>query len=785
MMNNNLGRNNIQKAKGLPLLKGILPIITGILLLGLCSLGVLAQNKAGKFAIIPYPVKLTAGEGYFTISPKTVISIPRNHQFSNEAKQLAAIITDGSGQKLTISSKYKGGIRFVYDAGITEPEGYRLNISKRQINIFAKEPAGVFRAVETIRQLLPASIEKKNGRIKTLRLPAVMIEDHPAYTWRGMHLDVSRHFFSIAYLRKFIDVMALYKMNKFHLHLTDDQGWRIEIKKYPKLTEEGAWRTFNSMDSTCMKRAKDNPDFAIDPQHIIHKNGKTLYGGFYTQQQMKALVAYAAERHIDIVPEIDMPGHTMAAINAYPFLSCNGENRFTEFFSTPVCPCHESTFEFAENVFTEIMDIFPSEYIHIGGDEVERTDWAKSDACKALMQREGIKDLPALQSYFINRMEKFFNSKGRKLVGWDEILEGGISNTAIVMYWRTWVPDAPVKAAQSGNTVIMTPGTPLYFDNQPDKNSIYNVYHFNPIPTALSAEQAKFIIGAQANIWSETIPSEKRADYMFMPRMTALAEMLWTNNTNEYNAYTQRLVQQYGRLDNLKINYRLPDLPGIITENVFVDKDTLKISKPLSNMHVHYTMDGSIPGPTTAELTGPLVIKQSVHLRLAAFTPAGLRGDIYDLNFKKQDYAEPVNINDTKPGLACNYYKAFFKETSLISKAKPDSTFVTDTIAVPKTVTAPSFALTYHGYINVPADGVYSFYFTCDDGGVLRIANRETVNNDGLHSAIEKDGQVALKKGLQAFALDFIEGGGGFTLKLKYSVNNSTPADIPATWFRN
>src|SRR6202012_3130186 len=294
----------------------------------------------------------------------------------------------------------------------------------------------------------------------TATLPAVSITDAPTYAWRGMHLDVWRHFFSIAYLKKFINVMSLYKMNKLHLHLTDDQGWRIEIKKYPKLTEEGAWRTFDKNDSACMKRAKDNPDFEIDPSHIIHKDGKTLYGGFYTQAQMKGIVAYAAARHIDIVPEIDMPGHMMAAINSYPFLTCNGENKFGELFSRPICPCNETTFEFAENVYSEIMEIFPSKYIHIGGDEVDRSDWAKSDACKALMQREGIKDLPALQSYFINRMEKFFNAHGRKLIGWDEIIEGGISPTAIVMYWRSWVPDAPVKAVKNGNKVIMTPGNP-------------------------------------------------------------------------------------------------------------------------------------------------------------------------------------------------------------------------------------------------------------------------------------------------------------------------------------
>ena len=764
-----------------------------IILLALCISSVSvkqvnAQSADNRFPLIPYPSSLTPGTGTFEVKSSTPIILEDDKKFGNEVIQLNGLFTDGLGVSLKQTYKKSTGnaILIKYNPAITATEGYQLTITDKQVILAAKDNVGMYRAIETIRQLLPAEIEERSSKkTTTLSLPAVSITDAPAYAWRGMHLDVSRHFFSISYLKKFIDIMDLYKMNKLHLHLTDDQGWRIEIKKYPKLTEQGAWRTFDKNDSACIKKSKDNPDFAIDAEHIIHKDGKTLYGGFYTQQQMKDLVAYAAAKHIDIIPEIDMPGHMMAAITAYPYLSCNGENKFGELFSKPICPCNESTFEFAENVFTEIMDIFPSKYIHIGGDEVDRSDWAKSEACKALMQREGIKDLPALQSYFINRMEKFFNSKGRKMIGWDEIIEGGVSPTAIIMYWRGWVPDAPVKAAKNGNTVIMAPGDPLYFDNQPDQYSLYKIYHFNPIPAKLNAQEAKAIIGAQAQLWSENIPSENRADYMFMPRMTALSELLWTNNQADYTSYPNRLHQQYKRLDVLKVHYRLPDLPGIITENVFTSADTLSIKKPLSEMRIFYTTDNSLPTTGATELTEPLIVKQSEVIKLAAFTPNGLRGDIYTLNYKKQDYAEAVKVGSTKPGLVCNYYKAFFKQTSLISKAKSDSTFISNTISVPSTVKAPSFAINYKGYVDIPADGIYSFYLTCDDGGVLKIANRVAVDNDGLHSAIEKNGQVALRKGLQAFDLDFIEGGGGFTLKLKYSVNGSEPKEIPSDWFKN
>ncbi len=744
-----------------------------------------AQQAAVKYPIIPYPTSLTPAIGNFVITPATRIVVP-GKLFTNEAVMLNRLFANSFGKALQKNTQpVKHSILLKYDTAIIADEGYTLSISPKQITIAARTPAGMFMAVQTIRQLLPANVEMANAKpLKSLSLPAVDIKGEPAYAWRGMHLDVARHFFSIAYLKKFINVMALYKMNKLHLHLTDDQGWRIEIKKYPKLTEEGAWRTFDKNDSACMKRASDNPDFALDIEHIIHKNGKTLYGGFYTQQEMKGLVAYAAARHIDIIPEVDMPGHMMAAINAYPFLTCNGENTWGEDFTKPICPCNESTFVFAENVFSEIMDIFPSKYIHIGGDEVDRSDWAKSDACKALMKREGIKDLPALQSYFINRMEVFFNSRGRKMIGWDEILEGGVSKTAIIMYWRGWVPDAPAKAAKLGNKVIMTPGSPLYFDAIPDKNSIPAVYNFNIIPKGLTAAEAKNIIGAQANIWTENIPSEKRADYMYMPRMTALAEVLWTNHP-DYDSYLQRLDSQYARLDILKVHYRLPDLSGFLQSNVFTDQDTLSVTSPLPNLAIRYTTDGTLPIVTSTLLNKPLIITQSQRIRLAAFKPDGTHGDVYNLQYDKQSLAEPESVAQERDGLICRDYKQFYKLAALIPDTKPDTTFIARTITVPQFAEAPAFGLKYRGYLDVPQDGIYSFYLTCDDGGTLKIAGREVVDNDGLHSAIEKNGQIALKKGLHSIALDFIEGGGGYTLKLKYSLNGSAPQDIPAQWLKN
>jgi len=742
-----------------------------------------AQEINAKFPLIPYPSSLITGTGIFNITTETKI-VAADHHFDNEVEQLNLLLAAYLGQPLKRAGAGSAhhDIVFKYDGSIVAPEGYTLIITRDKIVLAAKEPAGMFRGVETIRQLLPPD-EHSSKVMKMVSLPGVSIADQPVFAWRGMHLDVSRHFFSVGYLKKFIDLLALYKFNKLHLHLTDDQGWRIEIKKYPKLTEEGAWRTFNNQDTICMTKSKTNPDFVIDPQHIIHKDGKTLYGGFYTQEEMKGVVAYALARHIDIIPEIDMPGHMMAAINSYPFLTSNGENKWGKLFTTPICPCKETTFEFAQNVFTEIMAIFPSQYIHIGGDEVDRTSWEQADSCKTLMAKDDLKTTAQLQSYFINRMEKFFNAKGRKLIGWDEILEDGISPTAMVMYWRSWVPDAPVKAAKNGNLVIMSPGDPLYFDNEPDRNSLYNVYHFNPIPAKLTPAEAKGIVGAQANTWSERIPSENRADYMIFPRMTALAEVLWTSK-NQYNAYMERLKLQFPRLDALHVSYRLPDISGLVEKNVFTDQAILNPVKPLSNLTLRYTTDGSLPTGSSAVLSMPLTISKNTAIKLAAFTPQGRRGDIYDLQYKQQDLAIPVAAFTLKPGLLCNYYAGSFKNSKLITGTATEVITV-DSVVVPKEAKAPGFGLKYQGYLDIPADGIYSFYLNCDDGGILHVADREVVDNDGPHGPFEKSGQVALRKGLQPIALDFIEGGGGYTLKLKYSLNGAQPQDIPSSWLKH
>jgi len=758
--------------------------VTFLLSLLFFSTVVIAQVKESDYPLIPMPASIKAGEGSFIITAGTKVVSTGTH-FKTEVNLLCNLFATSFGKPLSSSrTATDKSINIDYDASIKAEEGYKITITSKAVSLFAKNGAGMFMAVQTIRQLLPPSVESKNNKtVTSLHLPAVTIEDEPVYTWRGIHLDVSRHFFSINYLEKLLNVMSLYKFNKFHLHLTDDQGWRIEIKKYPKLTSQGAWRTFNNQDSICMEKSKDNPDFVIDKKHIIQKNGKTYYGGFYTQQQLKELVKYAADRHIEIIPEIDMPGHMMAAIHAYPFLSGDGKSEFGELFTTPICPCLPTTFEFAENVFKEVMDIFPSKYIHIGGDEVDRTHWEKTAACKKLMEQEGFKTTAELQSWFIKKMEKFFTANGRQLIGWDEILDGGISSTALIMYWRTWVPQAPVEAIKNGNAVIMTPGSPLYFDYQPDKNSLPAVYNFNPVPSNVKEADRKFILGAQANLWAEQIPSEKRADYLYMPRMTALAERVWTNQSN-YASYIKRLNYHYPRLDILKFNYRIPDL-NVLESYAFTNNTTLSVDKPLSNLAIKYTTDGTMPVSKSKIVNSPLQVNQSTFIRLAAFKPDGTRSDIYDIQFTKQAMASPAHVANLTSGLNCSWYKKQYATTTLIAADKPGGIAIVPGIVVPEEGKAPSFALQYRGYIEVPDNGVYTFFLTSDDASMLYIADRKVVDNDGMHSAKEKNGQIVLAKGPHAFALDFIEGGGGYTLKLQYSKNGEAPQDIPANWFKH
>lgn len=730
-----------------------------------------AQQSAS-YALIPKPLKITSAPGSFAWRGSTKITVAKGSAdlvpALNELKAIASAIKTKSTQANAIVLRK--------DASIRAEEGYRLTVGQKQIEIRVAGLPGAFWAISSLKQLVGTEAFASNG--KTIKVPCLAIEDQPRFAWRGMHLDVSRHFFDLPYLRKMIDRMAYYKFNKFHLHLTDDQGWRIEIKKYPELTAKGAWRTLNNQDSACLELAKTNPDFALPEKHFKTIDGERKYGGFYTQEEMRALIAYASDRGIEIIPEIDMPGHMMAATQLMPWLTTQGKSGMAKNFSEPLCPCKETTFEFAENVFSEIAVLFPSRYIHLGADEVEKESWKYLPECEELMKREGLKSVDELQSYFVRRMEKFFNSKGKKLIGWDEILEGGVSSTATVMYWRSWVKDAPKIAAAKGNHVIMTPSAYCYFDYKQDNETIKTLYGFNPLAFGLDAKEHENVIGVQANIWTEYIPTENRLEYMIFPRMLALAEVGWGTADADWTNFNSRLQSQTKLLDAMHINYRMPDILGFTEKSVFVDSAYLSVEKPFADMLIRYTTDGTVPSQSSKILPSQLLVKTSTRFNVAGFSKTGYRGDVYTIDYEKQAYLQPENINNLQKGLRFYYYPVFYKNTKAINEKDLATEKIAKAIEIPISQTAPSFATRHVGYFYAAETGVYSFALRSDDGSVLKIGGNVLIDNDGMHSSVEKSAQIALEKGYHPFELFFVEGGGGYTLQLQCKTPKGKLEDV-------
>lgn len=522
----------------------------------LCIFFVNLSCLAQQINVIPQPVEMKTGSGSFSITPSTVI-IVKNGVDINSADFLNSYLKRFYNYKLKIVKAAASNYIQLTTLQTLVPgkEGaYSLNITGKTVTIEGQTTSGTFNGMQSLIQLLPTSNLQHPTSNKKLTLPQLTITDYPRFAYRGLHFDVSRHFFPVSYIKKYIDYIALHKMNYFHWHLTDDQGWRIEIKKYPRLTSVGAWR-----DGTIIGRY---PGTGND--HI-------RYGGFYTQEQIKEVVAYAAKRYITVIPEIEMPGHSMAALAAYPQLGTTPDSVYkvsetwgiNGVYNNVLNPS-EYTFNFLQDVLDEVMPLFPSPYIHIGGDECDKQWWHKSAFCQQLMKEKGIKDEHGLQSYFIQRIEKYVNSKGKKIIGWDEILEGGLAPNATVMSWQG--EKGGIEAAKQDHDVIMTPGNPVYFDHTQSQNEdsvtiggynpIENVYAYEPIPKELNEKQAKHVLGAQANMWTEYIGNTRKVEYMLFPRLSALSEVLWSPKENrDWKGFEKRLLGQFKRYDLWKANY--------------------------------------------------------------------------------------------------------------------------------------------------------------------------------------------------------------------------------------
>jgi hexosaminidase len=510
------------------------------------------QVESQTINIIPRPDKVTMLKGSYQLRNNTKIGIT-SPLLRNAAVYLKQILSP-TGYRYTIV-KGAGQINLVLSPGKTSPleESYTLSVTHQKITIKAPTYRGIVNGIASLRQLLPDTIESR-GVVKGVAwtVPAVRITDKPLYHWRGLMMDVSRHFFDKKEVEDFLDVMALYKLNKFHWHLTDDQGWRLEIKKYPLLTKKGAWRKLGHYDFVCMDREKkeNNPEFKLeqDKFHVI--DGDTLYGGYYTQQDIKDIVKYAAVRGIDVVPELDMPGHCLAAVSNYPTLTCAGAGG-------PLCPGKDSTMMFCKNVYDEVFSLFPFNYVSIGGDEVNMSNWQACPDCQRRIKSEGLKSEVELHAWFIHQMEKHFNDHGKRLIGWDEILEGGLSPTSTVDWWRGDHGDVVQKTTAHGNEAILCPTTFCYFDYMQDDNTIRRLYEGKIVPDSLSARQLTLIKGMQANVWAEFIPSRERQQFQVFPRALALAERAWTRpDMQDWTSFSDRLKSQLKRLDVMKVNYR-------------------------------------------------------------------------------------------------------------------------------------------------------------------------------------------------------------------------------------
>ena len=733
--------------------------------------------------IIPKPVEMEVRNGTFTIKPNTKLFVQTDNKESQEiAEYLIDKIKTTAGYKLTIEnsgakSKVDGAILITTNLADEKlgDEGYTLEVGDKYVVIKAPKKAGLFYGVQSLLQLLPPEIfssEKSNKNVEWL-IPAVSIKDQPRYVWRGMLLDPARHFHSVEYLKKYINLMAVYKLNRLHLHLVDDQGWRVEIKKYPKLVNVGSKRY----------------DLPWNGWQEMSTKGVPLIGGYYAQEDIKELVAYAKSRNITIVPEIEMPGHTLAALAAYPEYSCTGgpfpvaSGGIDIWTNHTYCIGNEKTYEFLQGVLTEVMDMFPSKYIHIGGDETTRMRWEKCPKCQVRIQNEGLDGLDGLYGYFLGRMGKFIESKGRKIIGWDEILEGGENVNGTIMAWRGM--DRSIKAIRRGFDVIQTNSSHLYFDNQEINEEgeprlpLEVTYSFEPVPEGVSEVDAKHVLGVQACLWE--IPSPELLDSATLPRMAALAEIAWTKKENkDLESFIKRLAHHYPRYEAMGVIYRQPDLLGGFNGvHVFTDKINVKILKPKINSVVRYTLDGSEPTYESTIYTGPFYLKNSAVLKACEFYSDGSKGRTRSGTYNKQELLAPVEVDNLQLGLNYQYVEGKYDHTDQVPREQYQKKGVLKSFVFPPDNIKHYFGVIYSGYINILDEGIYTFYTETNDGSQLYVGDRVVVDHGGLHPADEKSGGIALKTGHHPIKVIYFQNAGASSVKISYESTKLEKQEIP------
>ncbi len=731
-----------------------------------------AFAQAEEINIIPKPISLSVEKGFFRINKATKI-----HVFDQSSKKIADLLNDTLqmkyGFKLTVTNKnYTSNAivlqQFAPNHGrpIDTTIDYVLFVRPDSIDIRGNDK-GHFYGLQTLVQMLP---DTSTGQVK---IRAVTISDGPRFKYRGMHLDVSRHFMPVSFVKRYIDLLAQYKFNQFHWHLTDDQGWRIEIKKYPKLTEIGSKR----------------PESHEGVYSTVFKGDGRPVEGFYSQAEIRDVVAYAKARYINVIPEIELPGHASAALAAYPELGrgCAAPDYKFEvkktwgIFKEVFCPTDE-TFKFLEDVLDETISLFPdSPYIHIGGDEVLKDFWKESKFVQDLMKRENLKDEHEVQSYFVQRIEKHVNKRGKKIIGWDEILEGGIAPNATIMSWRGM--KGGIEAAKQKHDVIMTPTDFAYLDyGQGDPAyellniggylPLEKVYQFDPVPKELSADEAKYVLGGQANLWTEYIETGDKLEYMAFPRMLAIAESVWSTPENKNFAdFKRRLAGNLLLLDKQNVNYRIPEPEGL--QNVITDKEkTLITLTPMQGTQLRYTIDGSTPDEKSPLYTKPVEITlaegKSATLKTIVINAKGRNSVIYTATVVRGAMLEPVTLTETKPGV--NY--SLVVPSAQFAQDPPAKTGETRSILLTQFEKQidlkKSFGVAFEGYLKIAQDGVYELQIDSTWDASLELGGKRFIDEAGTKDRSMKSVVVPLKVGLHKIALryDHREGDAHFRVRV-------------------
>jgi hexosaminidase len=719
-------------------------------MLGLLSF-VWTQNT-GVLPVIPLPAKIESVKSVaFQFNSRTVVFTDKKMFAISELRSAMPKL------KLNYSAgNSKNVVMFQHDAKLSE-EGYTLHIDKDHVLVKYGKPVGALYAIESLKQLRVGS---------TNNFSAAQIEDSPRFKWRGMHLDVSRHFFPAKVIKRTLDLMAAVKMNVFHWHLVDDGGWRIEIKKYPKLTSMGAFRRGTGVPWSYTDITLEDP-----------KLGRPSYGGFYTQEEIRDIVKYAGDRGITVVPEIEMPGHTLPVLASYPEMACKNATGYAgaTWTTNVYCAGKEESFTFIQNVLDEVFKLFPSKYIHIGGDEVDKKWWNGCDDCKKRMQDEHLKDANELQSYFVKRVEKYINSKGKSMMGWDEILEGGLAPNAAVMSWRGI--SGGIAAAKSGHTVVMSPTSHCYFDFGYDSTSTEKVYGWDPVPTELVGKERDYVIGGQCNVWTEWIPTVERYDRMVWPRAFAMAEVLWSKQPKNWENFQDRLVPNLRFLEAQKVAYFLEE--PLVPYAFAFDSKPMVLNKSDFRMPLYTNANPKAPAKDWA-----MLLSQEIPMNktfYAAYKRAdGSLGDIAELY--QSSKVTPVPSTMPANGLEVSIWSGKFDKVADFQSKPADSKAIAEAISLAHRPDNKSpFALRFRGRVHFP-DQKFKLYLGSDDGSILKLNGVTVINNDGLHSDGAKVSGIKAVDGLYDLDLWYFDNGGASALRLEYESDTVTRRPIPASW---